>query len=118
MDEQRLRELYDAFNTRDTDTALAAMTNDVDWPNGWEGGRVHGREAVRSYWERQWAQLDSRVEPVTISTRSDGRLAVEVHQVARSLAGDVLWDGPVCHVYKLRKGLIARMDIEEIAAAG
>lgn len=117
MDEKRMRELYDAFNARDIDTALTAMTSDVDWPNGWEGGRVHGREAVRSYWERQWAQLDSRVEPVTISTRSDGRLAVEVHQVARSPAGVVLWDGPVRHVYELHQGLIARMDIEEAREA-
>lgn len=108
-----MRELYDAFNARDIDTALAAMNSDVDWPNGWEGGRVHGREAVRSYWERQWAQLDSRVEPVTISTRSDGRLAVEIHQVARNPAGDLLWDGPGRHIYELRQGLIARMDIEE-----
>jgi hypothetical protein len=33
MDEQRLRQLYDAFNSRDIETALAAMTDDVDWPN-------------------------------------------------------------------------------------
>ena len=48
-DEQRMRALYDAFNARDMDTVLAAMTDDVDWPNAWEGVRVHGRDAVRSY---------------------------------------------------------------------
>jgi ketosteroid isomerase-like protein len=111
--EQRFRTLYDAFNARDTDTLLAAMTADVDWPNGWEGGRVHGRDQVRSYWERQWAELDSRVEPVTVSTEPDGRVAVEVHQLAWSLAGEVLWDNRVRHLYKLRDGLVARMDIEE-----
>ena len=79
-DEQRLRELYDAFNARDIETALAAMIDDVDWPNAWEGGRVQGREAVRSYWTRQWAELDSWVEPVTVRTRSDGRVAVDVRQ--------------------------------------
>ncbi len=108
-----MRELYAAFNARDIDTLLAAMTDDVDWPNGWEGGRVHGREAVRSYWSRQWAELDPRVEPVTISTRADGRIAVDVHQVARNLVGEVLWDGRVLHIYELRDGLVARMDIEE-----
>jgi ketosteroid isomerase-like protein len=50
VNEQRLRELLAAFNARDVNTALAGMSDDVDWPNGWEGGRVHGREAVRSYW--------------------------------------------------------------------
>jgi hypothetical protein len=42
--EQRLRKLYAAFNARDIDTALAGMSDDVDWPNGGEGGR----EVVRS----------------------------------------------------------------------
>jgi len=61
------------------------MTADVDWPNGWEGGRVHGRDQVRSYWERQWAELDSYVEPVTVSTEPDGRVAVEL--IPRRLTG-------------------------------
>lgn len=113
MNEQRLRELYAAFNARDIDTVLAGMSDDVDWPNGWEGGRVHGREAVRSYWIRQWAELDPRVEPVTISVCTDGRIAAEVHQLARDHAGEVLWDGLVRHVYELRDGLVARMDIEQ-----
>jgi len=26
----------------------------VDWPNGMEGGRVHGHAEVRAYWTRQW----------------------------------------------------------------
>ena len=55
--------LYAAFNSRDTDTLLGQMHPDVDWPNGWEGGRVHGREAVREYWTRQWDEVDSRVTP-------------------------------------------------------
>ena len=56
--------MYAAFNERDIDGVLDAMTPDVDWPNGWEGGRVLGREAVRDYWSRQWAQIDPRVDPV------------------------------------------------------
>ena len=39
------------------------MTPDVDWANGWEGGRVVGRDAVRDYWQRQWAAIDSTAEP-------------------------------------------------------
>jgi hypothetical protein len=33
---------YRAFNARDIDAALAVMHPEVDWPNGLEGGRVHG----------------------------------------------------------------------------
>ena len=41
-----LQELYAAFNARRLDTLLAAMTDDVDWPNAWEGGRVVGHDGV------------------------------------------------------------------------
>src|SRR5918999_6313094 len=70
--ERLLRDLYDAFNARDVDTCLAAMTPDVDWANGWEGGRVVGRDAVRDYWQRQWAAIDSSAEPTDVSERPDG----------------------------------------------
>jgi ketosteroid isomerase-like protein len=51
--EQKLLSVYQAFNKRDIDAVLVAMSEDVDWPNAWEGGRVHGKQAVRPYWERQ-----------------------------------------------------------------
>jgi hypothetical protein len=106
-------ELYAAFNARDVDALLARMTPDVDWPNGWEGGRERGRAAVRAYWERQFRAIDPHVEPVGVDERPDGTVAVAVHQVVRSPAGEVLADGRVRHVYTLRDGLIARMDIED-----
>jgi hypothetical protein len=40
---------YAAFNARALDTLLALLHPEVDWPNGMEGGRVHGRDAVRGY---------------------------------------------------------------------
>jgi hypothetical protein len=111
--EQLLRALYEAFNARDVDRVLAAMTDDVDWPNAWEGGRLHGREEVRSYWARQWAEIDPRVEPVAITPRADGRIAVEVEQLVASLDGAVLGEGRTVHVYALRDELVARMDVED-----
>lgn len=38
---------------------------------------------------------------------------MEVHQVARTLAGAIVTDGIVRHTYRLRDGLIARMDVTE-----
>jgi hypothetical protein len=110
-----LRLTYEAFNARNIDTALTHMTEDVDWPNAWEGGRVTGHEQVRDYWTRQWAAIDPTVDPVAFNSRPDGSIAVEVHQVARSLDGTLLGDGRVVHVYDFRDGLIARMDVEEPA---
>jgi ketosteroid isomerase-like protein len=110
-----LRNAYDAFNGRDIDAALRLMTTDVDWPNAWEGGRVHGHEGVRDYWTRQWAAIDPSVTPIGFTSRSDGRVAVDVDQVARSLDGEILGEGRVIHVYAFHDGLIARMDVEELA---
>src|SRR5580658_3888369 len=104
--------MYVAFNARDIDTALQWMTADVDWPNAWEGGRVHGHEGVRDYWTRQWATIDPTVNPTAFSSQPDGRIAVEVNQSVRDLDGTLLSEGPVLHVYAFRDEFIARMDIE------
>jgi cation diffusion facilitator family transporter len=106
-----LRELYAAFNARDIEAVLEKLTPDVDWANGFKGGRVHGRDAVRAYWTDQFTQIDSHVEPVNITTREDGTVAVDVHAVVRSRSGELLSDTHVEHVYAFRDGLVSRMDI-------
>jgi ketosteroid isomerase-like protein len=111
--EERLCSLYQAFNARDIDTCLAAMTPDVDWANGWEGGRVVGRDAVRAYWERQWAAIESTAEPTSVSERPDGTIEVAVHLVARDKDGGVLNDSHARHVYAVRGELVRSMTIEE-----
>jgi hypothetical protein len=110
-DEELLRRAYEAFNARDVDAALALMHRDVDWPNGMEGGRVLGRAAVREYWTRQFEVIDSRVEPEGFTTDAEGRVVVDVHQVVRDTAGELLSDGRVEHVYAIRDGLVERMEI-------
>lgn len=104
---------YRAFNARDIDAALAVMHPEVDWPNGWEGGRVYGREGVRDYWTRQWAAINPSVEPVGFDMDEDGRTVVKVHTVVRDLDGNLLVDGMVEHVYVVEDGLIRRMEIRE-----
>jgi ketosteroid isomerase-like protein len=105
--------VYEAFNDRDIDTILAVMHPDVDWPNGWEGGRVHGHQGVRDYWTRQWAAIDPRVEPVGFETDEAGRTVVKVHQMVRDLEGNVMVDSTVEHVYVVEDGLIKSMEIRE-----
>jgi ketosteroid isomerase-like protein len=108
-----LTEVYAAFNQRDIDRVLALMRPDVDWPNGMEGGRVHGRDEVRAYWRRQWGILDPHVEPVRIADNEAGDTVVNVHQVVRDLSGKILKDQIVQHVYSFRDGLIERMEIQK-----
>jgi ketosteroid isomerase-like protein len=109
----RFTELYAAFNRRDVDAVLAAMVPDVDWPNGMEGGRVHGHAEVRDYWTRQWNAIDPIVEPVSFAEEDDGRIAVGVHQVVLDLAGNLLVDQQVEHVYRMRGGLVESMEIRQ-----
>jgi len=108
-----LKRAYAAFNARDLDGALATMQPDVVWPNGMEGGVVHGHEGVRAYWTRQWGMIDPHVEPKTFTPDSSGRIVVGVHQVVREPSGKVLLDRMVEHVYTLKHGLIQTMDIRE-----
>jgi hypothetical protein len=104
--------MYAAFNARDLDAVLKRMTDDVDWPNAWEGGRIRGHDAVRDYWTRQWATIDPTVEPVFVAERPDGTVEVLVHQVVRTSDGTVLAEGDGVHVYTFRGELISRMDVE------
>jgi hypothetical protein len=108
-----LAAVYTAFNQRDIDRVLALMRPDVDWPNGMEGGRMHGRDEVRAYWRRQWGILDPHVEPVRIEDNEAGSTVVDVHQVVRDLSGKILKDQIVQHVYSFRDGLIERMEIRK-----
>ena len=103
---------YQDFNARRMDAVLARMSPEVVWANGMDGGFVYGREGVREYWTRQWAQIDPHVEPVEITPDERGRWVVEVHQVVRDLAGKMLVDKIVHHAYQFTGSLIARMDIE------
>lgn len=115
--QELLKTVYAAFNRRDIDGALALMRDDVDWPNGMEGGRVHGHEEVRAYWRRQWGKIDPHVEPTGMEDDEAGNTVVDVRQVIRDVSGNVLKDEMVQHVYSFRDGLIGRMDIRRPDAA-
>lgn len=108
-----LTRVYDAFNRRDIEAVLADMHPDVEWPNGMEGGYEHGHDAVRQYWTRQWSMIDPSVTPAAFGQEPDGRIAVSVRQVIRNLAGEVIADRDVEHVYRLRDGLIEHMEIRQ-----
>jgi hypothetical protein len=106
-----LKRVYEQFNARDMDAALSAMHEDVVWANGMEGGYFQGRGEVRRYWTRQWALIDPHVEPVAFAERAGGEVVVEVHQLLRGLAGEVLVDRMVWHLFEMEDGLIRRFDI-------
>lgn len=113
-DVELLRRVYALFNSRDVENVLAAMHPDVVRANGMEGGHVHGRDEVRSYWKRQRAIIDPHVEPLEISPNGEGEFVVKVHQVVRDPKGNLLADRVVTHVFQIQNGLIQRFDIRDV----
>ncbi len=119
-DVETLKNIYARFNARDIDGVLAVLADDVAWANGMDGGHVHGREAVREYWTRQWAMVDPHVEPVGFRTAANGAIVAEVLQTIRDLDGNSLQgqalglkDKTVGHVFRLVDGKVTRFDIED-----
>lgn len=121
-DVKTVERMYVSFNARDIDGVLAVLTDDVAWANGMDGGHVHGREAVREYWTRQWSMVSPHVAPVGFQQRADGAIVAEVHQSVFDLEGKPLEaqthglkDKTVGHVFHFRDGKVARFDIEDAA---
>jgi hypothetical protein len=114
--ENLIAQVYSAFNQRDIDGALASMSDSVSWPKASEGGRVIGKEEIRAYWSRQWREFDPHVDPLEVIDQGAGRTHVRVHQLVKSLGGDVLSDSEVWHIYTIANGLIERMDLGESEA--
>ncbi|PZM17206.1 nuclear transport factor 2 family protein [Rhizobium tubonense] len=119
-DIQMLKRIYDSFNARDIDGVLAVLADDVAWANGMDGGHVHGREAVRDYWTRQWAVVSPHVEPAAFEETKDGAVAVEVIQSVFDLNGQPLEgqthglkDKTVTHIFRLEADKIVRFDIQD-----
>ena len=111
-----IAEIYSAFNHRNIDGALARMSESVSWPKASEGGRVVGKEEIRAYWSRQWKEFNPHVEPIEVIDCGTGKIDVRVHQLVKSLSGEVLSNSEVWHAYTIANGLIERMDLEQSEA--
>jgi ketosteroid isomerase-like protein len=110
---QDIEGLYAAFNQQNIDAVLERVAPDVVWANGMEGGHVFGSDALRAYWARQFGQLRSTVEPKEMTVETGGRVRVVVHQVVRSLDGQVLTDREVMHLFTFDGDTITRFDIDD-----
>jgi len=61
------------------------MTSDVAFAERMEGGYVHGHQAARAYWTRQWSSSIRTMSQFPFIGRIPG--VFDVHQVVRDLAG-------------------------------
>jgi ketosteroid isomerase-like protein len=111
--------LYDAFNRRDVDGAVALLRDDVVWADGMSGGYVLGRNGVREYWDRQSRTIDVLVIPGDFAVDDGGRIVVvRVRQVVRDLEGAVLGEGAVMHRFEVSSGQVTRFEIVGGSSAG
>ena len=119
-DMDTLRRMYDRFNARDMEGVLSTLDDEVVWANGMDGGHLHGREAVRAYWTRQWSIVRPHVEPVRLDASADGCITGTVQQTVADLEGRPLHDQThglrdklVGHVFRFRDGRVTRFDIRD-----
>ncbi len=104
-----LVQAYAAYSRQDAEGLLALVGDEVDWPDD-DGGRLHGKAALRAYWTEQWARTRTVDEPVAFTALDDSRVAVDVDQQVRSPDGSLLRAGRVRHLHRIEGDRIVRMD--------
>jgi len=117
---QIIIKLYECFNTRDIDGVLISLNDDVAWANGMDGGHVHGHEALRDYWIRQWGVVSPQVKPIEFRQTADSTIVVEVIQTIldlnnQPLSGQThgLKDKTVTHIFQMENDKVKRFDIQD-----
>jgi len=112
--EKLLRDMFAAFSAKDIETALKPLRSDVDWPIELGKVRIHGRDAVREYWNDVWLGMNADLEPIRFTMETDKRVVVESRQRIYDDTGRVLVDHLVRFIFTFRDGLISRMDFGAI----
>ena len=116
-----LRRMYEVFSTDERELFMErCLAPEVDWPNVLDGVRLHGREAVRAYWARQFAAGHPLVRLEGLRPDADGEAVVAtVRTGMRDSSGDMWAEETVEHVYRFDGGgLVARMDVRTRSSGG
>jgi nuclear transport factor 2 (NTF2) superfamily protein len=101
-----------AMNSRNIETLLALVTENVDWPNG--STRLHGKGELRSYELGQWEETRTHDEPIHIAELAPDKYVVRINQVVRTLNGSIISTGEFDHIHHVRNRLIGRLDIKRV----
>jgi hypothetical protein len=106
-----LRRLYSAFNDGDVEALIKGMHPDVDWPNFLEGGRVHGRDALRAYWTHQFSIVKPESTPIEMRELPGDRVFVRLHHFIKAMEGGGVWtDDLTTNTFTFDGDLIIRME--------
>ncbi len=97
------------FNARDVAALLAMMTDDIEWPDVANGVVLRNKDAIRSYWEGQFAVADPRVQPTEFIPVADDLVAVVDQRVLDRRGEPITAPTVVFHRYSFRDELVRRM---------
>jgi steroid delta-isomerase-like uncharacterized protein len=86
--EKLIRAYYDAFNTKDAESFLALLADDVIHDIN-QGGREHGKRAFAAFLTRMNLCYDEEVVDLAVMTNEDGaRAACEFTVLGKYIASD------------------------------
>jgi ketosteroid isomerase-like protein len=125
---EKVRRGIDAFNSRDFDTALALLRDDVTWQRFLSRAEttspmVRGKAELRVIWADQVEALDIRFEPIEFIAVGD-KVVVPGRMAGRGSGSDVPLATPVTWVWTFgADGLAASVEAfetreEAMSAAG
>lgn len=112
--EALLRRMYEVFSTDEREAFMRrCLAPDVNWPNVLDGVRLHGQEAVRAYWARQFTAGHPLVRLEGLRRDAGGEAVVAtVRPGMRDASGERWAEETVEHVYRFDgDGLVTRMDV-------
>ncbi|ATC24148.1 hypothetical protein EIB18_06490 [Caulobacter vibrioides] len=113
-DEDRITQLYEAFNRRAFDRCIAMLAPDVSWPDELEDRRLEGLDAVRAYLDHAIAPLRVCYQPIALFTPSPGQIEVLARQTVLSATDGSLWSSlRVRHRYTIKDGLFTHLESEQ-----
>ena len=104
-----LREAYRRFNDRQIDRLLQMMTDEVEWPDVANDVVLHGKQAIRSYWQAQFSAGDPHVDPVDFIEAGDDLVVVVDQRVADREGRLLPVPAVVFHRYTFDGDLVRRM---------
>jgi len=106
-------EFLDRFNRKDVAGAGALLHPEVDWPDVFEPKRLAGRQAVEAMWTEQFGKFDAEITLIEMTQLKHGGRRARISYVIRRLDGKLFTEEPAVLIFKLRDGLIGRMDAEQ-----
>jgi hypothetical protein len=103
----------DLFNRRDIEGAVRLLHPDVNWPDVFDRERLIGRDAVAAMWSEQFKSFDAEITLLEMTHLPHGGRRVRISYVVRTLEGKLFTEEPAVLLFKMRDGLIGRMDAEQ-----